>query len=216
MFRFCGLLKWHMTPVTRFDVLIFCLREWDSYARENYLSVAEHNAGLGTVNGLSTEQSVDFWLVTFLNSSEFAETRVLKIFSVLDICTLNVESCCFKPCLFVAGLMYVAVTYLVEKSGFGMLGLNLKVHYAGEEVVQVHREFCSNMVFQYLSTVFGVKFMGKPDRIERVAKIVEGFIDCPGPDLEVNQYLQFDAVEKIHRLVFNNFPTKWISQDKSK
>lgn len=203
-----------MTPVTRFDVLIFCLREWDVYVKNNYLGVTENNAKSATVTGLSIEQSVDYWLITFLNASEFAETRVLKIFSVLDICALNVESYNFKPCLFVAGLMYVVFTYLVEKSGFGMLGLNFKVHYGGEEVVKIHREFCSNMVFQYLSTVFGVKFMGKVDRFERVTKIVELFIECPGPDLEVNQYLQFDPVEKLHRQVFNNFSTKWISQAK--
>lgn len=199
-----------MTPVTRFDFLLYCLHEWDRYVNANYKNIAENNARLATMPGLNAEKTVDYWLITFFNSSEYSQNRVLKVFNILDVCTLHADTYKFVPSLFVAGLVFVVVSYLVEETGFGMLGFNCQVHEYSQENARVLRETCGSIVFQFLANILGIQVM---EMVEQAAQFVGLFVDCPEPDLESCQFLQFDEVEKVHRQVFNKFSLRWIKQN---
>lgn len=112
-------LEWRLTPVTRYNILLYTLKGWDKHI-EKYCAegLNERLASSGQV-ALFAE-----YFISFLDKNMQSEQRLNKILNVLDVASLHSDINRYCPSVMIAGLVYVVLNFYLTKTGFNLIGFD--------------------------------------------------------------------------------------------
>ena len=206
MHRLLRMLQWKLNPVTTYDILLYSLKEWDRYIETHFRKIAEHNADEALVEGLGLEQTISFWMISFMNKSTFADERALMIFNVLDTSTLTIESYKSRPCLLVGGLLYVILSFYMEKTRYGMLGFNSSIHEYNLEIKASLDESFSVTILKFLSSVLQLPSI---DELQNPISLFSVLLQCPEANINLTSFHESENPAKLWRQLHNPTSLSW-------
>lgn len=140
-------LEWRLTPVTRYNILLYTLKGWDKHIE---VCCAE---GLNQRLASSGQVELfDEYFISFLDKSTQSEQRLNKILNVLDVASLHLDINRYCPSVMVAGLVYVVLNLYLTKTGFGLIGFDpLGSPFSDCGVQETANGFVLNFLSGYLN-----------------------------------------------------------------
>ena len=206
MHRLLKMLQWKLSPVTTYNILLYALKEWDSYVETYFRAVVEQNAAGAPLPGLGHADTVSFWMISFLDNSRFSDERALMIFNVLDTSTLTVESMKSRPCQQVAGLLYVILSYNIQKTHYGMLGFNPSLHNFNNEIKASLDESFATTILNFLITVLHLSSI---DELQQPISLFSVLLHCPGVTTSTSSLHESETLNKLWRQLHNPASLNW-------
>jgi len=103
--------------VTRYNILLYTLKEWDMYIEKVFANGLRERLACSGQEDLFSE-----YFISFFETNSKAERRLVKVLNTLDIASLHVDINRYSPSVMIAGLVYVALSLFIGRSGYALFG----------------------------------------------------------------------------------------------
>ena len=105
--------------MTRYNILLYTLKEWDKYIEKIFAD--------GLKERLACKGHEDFfceYFISFFDKNFKAEQRLVKVLNTLDIASLHADINRYSPSIMIAGLVYVVLSLFIGRSGYALIGFD--------------------------------------------------------------------------------------------